>query len=362
MASRTLIQDDLIIPCARRRFLRMTGVTIAGSLASVLLNSRQRAEAAESASSDCPKSELPMKEVEGKVAFITGGSSGIGLGIARAFLEAGMRIAIGYRSKAHLENAMTYLKTPDNRTHAINVDVTDRAGMERAADEVSRIFGKIHVLVNNAGVLHSSAFVSTTYDDWDWQIGVNLTGVFNGVHAFLPRIQAHKEGGQVVTTSSILGLFTGAHLAGYSASKYAVVGMMESLRAKLAGTNIGVSAFCPGLVMSNILDSARNRPPTFSATKTKGPTGAQPEELALDPLEAGRLVLRGIKNNDLYIFTHPEVMGPIRDRNDALINSIPKDILLTGARLTAARSKPQPSIYSIERDRKRCSAGASRRR
>lgn len=316
----------------------------------------------EGARAGCPDLKIPMREVAGRVAFITGGSSGIGLGVARAFAEAGMKVVIGYRTKNHLDAAMKYLENAGDRVHAISIDVTDRLAMEKAAAESERVFGKIHVLVNNAGVVQHAPISSTTYDDWDWQMAVNLDGVFNGVHVFLPRIQMHGEGGQIISTASILGLFTGARSAVYSASKYAVVGFMESLRAELSETSIGVSIFCPGLVTSNIQDSPRNRPSTLARTEFKPDAQTQAEEKvlrsdperAMDPFEAGRLVLRGMRNNDLYILTHPEFEEIIRARNDALIASIPRDLHPTQARSEMAQAGFAKSIYTTERDRKRC--------
>lgn len=353
---------------ARRRFLENSALATAGASAAMLpAMGRAEASAAKEASpKNCPEIKIPMKEVASKVAFITGGSSGIGLGIAKAFVDAGMKVVIGYRTEKHLEEAMKHLEKAGDRVHAISVDVTDRPGMEKAAEETVRVFGKVHVLVNNAGIVHHAPLISTTYDDWDWQMGVNLDGVFNGVHVFLPRIQAHGEGGQIITTSSILGLFTGARSAVYSASKYAVVGMMESLRAELADTNIGVSAFCPGLVTSGILDSSRNRPSSLADTKFKADPRAQAEERkvrddparAMDPFEAGRLVLRGMRSNDLYILTHPEYEEIMRDRSEVLIASIPRDVRPSEARIELSRLASRNSMYATERERKRCVSAA----
>lgn len=299
--------------------------------------------------------QYPMKDVADKVAFITGGSSGIGLGIARAFADAGMRVVIGYRTQKHLDAAMKYLKSAGPRVHAIRVDVTDRRAMQRAAEETTEIFGKIHVLVNNAGVVHSAPLGEMTYADWDWTMAVNLNGVFNGVHAFLPFIQAHGEGGHVITTSSILGLLTlGSGMAAYAVSKFAVVGLMEALRAELASTNIGSSVFCPGMVRSNIAQSSRNRPDD-SAVQQDTRTTAREKELRarvdMDPFEAGQLVLRGMCNNDLYILTHAEFEPIIRARNEALIASIPIDLRPTKSRVEIAQAALKHSIYANERHR-----------
>jgi len=306
-----------------------------------------------------------MSEVEGKVAFITGGSSGIGLGIARAFFDAGMKIVIGYRTKAHLDAAMKCFEGAMDRVHAISVDVTDRPGMEKAARKTVQVFGKVHVLVNNAGVVVGKPVSSTTYDDWDWVINVNQTGVFNGIHAFLPYLKAHGEGGHIVTTSSMEGLYAQKIFGSYTASKFAVVGLMEALRAELADTPIGVSLYCPGWVVSDVGNADRNRPGTESATAGQeakpASISSQKDQrdndkyanLSMGPLDAGRLVLRGMRNDDLYILTHPEFEQVLRDRNDALMASIPTDVPAPAERVEIIRLALKNTIYTTERARKR---------
>jgi NAD(P)-dependent dehydrogenase (short-subunit alcohol dehydrogenase family) len=308
----------------------------------------------------------PMKDVEGKIAFITGGSSGIGLGIARACVNAGMKVVITYRTRAHLDRAMQYFAAALDRVHSIDVDVTDRPGMARAAEETLRVFGKVHVLVNNAAAGIIVPLEKATYDDWDWGVGVNVTGVFNGVREFLPRIRAHGEGGHIVTTSSMGGL-TVARTAGvYATTKFAVVGMMEALRTELLDTNIGVSVYCPAAVNTDIQHSDRNRPRELSDTGFK----PDPHALAamqarraqhpdpaggpgMDSLEAGERVLRGIRNNDLYILSHPEFEQTIRDRSEALLASLPfGEPPVPQARLDHERELLRPPMYVMERDRK----------
>jgi NAD(P)-dependent dehydrogenase (short-subunit alcohol dehydrogenase family) len=229
------------------------------------------------------------------------------------------------------------------------------------------------VLVNNAGVGIIVPISSATFDDWDWGMGVNVNGVFNGVHAFLPKLKAHDEGGQIVTTSSMSGLVVGGTAGIYSTTKFAVVGMMEALRAELADTNIGVSVFCPGLVNSNIRDSNRNRPASLGDTGFK----PDPKRIAamqeamknrkgpapgMDPLEAGEKVLRGIRNNDLYIISHPEYAQGIRDRNEALLASIPDDDPpAPEARVASERVVLRNSVYVTERDRKLCARAARKK-
>ncbi len=309
----------------------------------------------------------PMRNVEGKVAFITGGSSGIGLGIARAFVNAGMRVVITYRTKSHLDRALRHFGGGTReRVHAIAVDVTDRAGMAKAAEETVRVYGKVHVLVNNAAVGTILPLGSATYDDWDWVRSVNIDGVFNGIREFLPRIRSHGEGGHIVTTSSMGGLVA-AKAGLYSTTKFAVVGMMEALRTELLDTYIGVSVYCPGGVNSNIRDSDRNRPPEL-ATTGFAPSPAElavmeamrakypdPEQAGpgMDPLEAGEWVLRGMRNNDLYILSHPEFEQSIRDRCEALLASLPHgEPPVPQARLDEERDVLRPPMYVMERDRR----------
>jgi NAD(P)-dependent dehydrogenase (short-subunit alcohol dehydrogenase family) len=337
----------------RRQFLKTAAVVAAGvSTGNAPLPTVAAQNHDEQLSAPrCRVTKSPMSEVAGKVAFITGGSSGIGLGIARAFAEAGMKVVICYRTAVHAETAMKSFKNPEGRVHAIKVDVTDRLGMDRAAAEAVRIFGKIHVLVCNAGVVGVAPLERTTYDDWDWMMGVNTNGVFNSIHSVLPYIRSNGDGGHVIATSSAFGLVAAAGVACYAASKFAVVGMMECLRAELAGSDIGVSIYCPGMVTSSISSANRNRPGNLPATGFDQRALDQAGKVtpAMDSLEAGRLVLRGMRNNDLYILTHADFSEIIRHRSDALSASLPEDV-----HSTRVRDVPSKNIYRIERDRKLC--------
>jgi NAD(P)-dependent dehydrogenase (short-subunit alcohol dehydrogenase family) len=359
---------------SRRQFLEGTALAAAGTSAALLpgMRSAQAATAAATngAPASCPSIPLPMKDVEGKVAFITGGDSGIGLGIARAFVDAGMKVAITYRTKSHLDEAMTYLKSAGDRVHAINLDVTDRAGFEKAAVETVDRFKKVHVLVNNAGVGIIGGLSTATYDDWDWGMGVNLTGVFNGIRTFLPRIQSHGEGGHVISTSSLAGLLGHGPAGVYTATKFAVVGLMEALRFELATTNVGVTVFCPGIVNTNIGQSARNRPSTLADSGFKPDPkmlAAMPKEMremrgpppGMDALEAGQRVLKGMRNNDLYVLTTPEFEEEFRARGEAIVASVPNDVKVPPGRENFGRMILGKTQYAVERDRKRCERAAS---
>lgn len=301
-----------------------------------------------------------MKNVEGKVAFITGGASGMGLGMARVLVRAGMKVVIADIRRDHLEQALTHFKSAERSVHAIELDVADRAAMVRAADETERVFGKVHVLCNNAAVGILGPATEATFDDWDWGLSVNVGGVVNGVQIFLPRIRVHGEGGHIVTTASMGGIFAAGTAAIYNMSKYAVVGYMEALRSELEPLGIGVSAFCPGLVNTNIHEVEQLRPAKFGDTTSRDAAraraGIMKEKVlpaGMDPMEAGERVLRGIRNNDLYILTHPEYEQGIRDRFEAILASIPVEREQPPAARVAAESMVlRNPIFAAERDRK----------
>jgi NAD(P)-dependent dehydrogenase (short-subunit alcohol dehydrogenase family) len=313
----------------------------------------------------------PLADVKGKVAFITGGSSGIGLGMARAFSAAGMKVVFTYRREDHRDEALALLgkDASSNRNHggihAIKLDVTDRAGFARAADEAEKVFGKVHLLVNNAGVGVRASALEATFNDWDWGLGVNLGGVINGIATLLPRMRAHGEGAHVMVTSSSAGLVAGGKIGIYVTSKFAVVGLMESLREEVEGENVGVSIFCPGFVKSNLIESEKMRPADLVNEVAKPSTNPpSPEEeammrkfmaAAMDPVEAGRLVLEGVRRNDLYIFTHQEFEQPTRERMEALLASFPAQ-KAPNARAGVAR-RFMTDMYARERARRRQETG-----
>src|SRR6185312_2754961 len=203
-----------------------------------------------------------MKDFRDKVAFVTGGASGIGFGIVETFLEAGMRVAIGDLRQDHLDTALARLAESGSkgRVHGVPVDVSDRAAVARAADETEKRFGKIHVIVNNAGVGVEGPLRRATYDDWDFGLGVNLGGVVNGIQTFVPRIKAHGEGGHVVNTASMAAFIASVVAGIYCTTKFAIRGLSEALRWSLLPHNIGVSMLCPGLVNSAIYESEKIRP------------------------------------------------------------------------------------------------------
>src|SRR5690606_5525072 len=300
-----------------------------------------------------PAVQTPLAEVAGKTAFVTGGSSGIGPGIARTLSAAGMKVVFTYKNATHRDAALASFPAGNPGVHAIHLDTTDREAMPRAADEAERRFGPVHLLVNNAGIGLPATLTNVSWQDWDWAMDVNINGVFNGVRTFVPRMLAHGQGAHIVSTSSSAGIVAGT-LGVYATAKFAVVGMMESLRTEMEGRNIGVSVFCPGLVRSSIFDVERNRPASHGTEvrAVKPPPlkpGAPPIDImaaAMDPMEAGRQVLEGIRHNDLYILTHPEFEPVMRERVTLLLNSFSKEPVPEGRRL--ATQAITPDIYAAD--------------
>jgi NAD(P)-dependent dehydrogenase (short-subunit alcohol dehydrogenase family) len=284
-----------------------------------------------------------MQDVKDKVAFITGGASGIGLGMAQAFVAAGMKVILADVRRDHIEQALASFERAGRaaQVHAIELDVTDRAAYARAADESERVFGAVHVLCNNAGLGITGPIKSATYDDWDWLTAVMIGGVINGVQTLLPRIRAHGQGGHIVNTASMSGVFASGDAGIYITCKFAIVGMAEALRWELMEENIGVSAFLPGGVRTNIfwsheLRPAHHRTGYAEQDRRREQFGAQLRAAApapggvgitMEPIEVGARVLRGILRNDLYIITHPEFREGIEARNAALIRAIPDEPL-----------------------------------
>ena len=278
-----------------------------------------------------------MENLVGKTAFITGAASGMGLAMARSFSAAGMKVVLADIEQDELAKVEQEFAASNRESLCLRLDVTSRGSMEEAAQKTIERFGKVHVLVNNAGVAVQGKLDEMEYRDWDWTLGVNLDGVVNGLQTFISRIKAHGEGGHIINTASMAGQIALPGIGVYTASKYAVVGISETLRLDLANDDIGVSVLCPGLVDTNIFHSGRNRPAELEATTDtskfigrKAPneteTGMQKtiNQDALDPKLVGDMVLHAIRNNEPYIFTHPELEKMVEDRFKSIKNSFEK--------------------------------------
>lgn len=258
-----------------------------------------------------------MRDLAGKTAFITGGGSGIGLAMARSFSATGMKVVIADVEQAALDAVEDEFEASNAEFLTLEVDVTDRDGMEVAAAATEAHFGKIHVVCNNAGVAVGGRIDEMTYDDWDWVLGVNINGVVNGISTFVERLKSHGDGGHFVNTASVAGHVSIPGLSVYTASKFAVVGISETMRADLMPYNIGVSVLCPGMVDTNILDSGRNRPDHLRHGAPPWEESLPPEERQalnenlrasmIDPAIVGDMVLHAIQTDEFYIFTHPGI-------------------------------------------------------
>jgi short-subunit dehydrogenase len=222
---------------------------------------------------------------------------------------------------------------PQQRVHPIKVDVTDRPGLAAAKAEIERVYGPVQVLINNAGVGIHGPMEQANFSDWDWVLSVNVGGVVNSVVTFLPDMVASGRDAHIVNVASMGGIAALGSVGLYTTTKYAVVGLSESLRTDMIGRNVGVSVYCPGTVKSNIDEGGMMRHEQF---KDSGYAPRQPAQegetsfmdFAMDAVEAGGHVLRGIKNNQLFIISHPEYRDVLRARHakiDASITDEPVD-------------------------------------
>ena len=267
-----------------------------------------------------------MQDVAGKVVFVTGGASGLGLAMAEAFAGAGAKIVVTDVDADALTAVEARFAGRNVPVLAIELDVTDRDAFSAAAQRAVDTFGAIHVLCNNAGVYRGGRLDAVTYEDWDWVMGVNVGGVVNGLQSVLPHIKAAGEG-HVVNTASMAGVVGIAGLGVYNASKFAVVGMSEALRADLADSGVGVSVLCPGMVRTRILESERNRPDALVGDSDEAEAAARAQsevmhmgmEAGIDPEEVGQIVVDGVRDDRFWLFTHPELKNAAVARGEEML-------------------------------------------
>lgn len=268
-----------------------------------------------------------MQQLEGKTAFVTGGASGIGLGIAIALKTAGMKVVIADIRQDHLDAALEELGAGE--VLALKLDVTDRTAYAAAADEAEARFGRLHLLVNNAGIGVVGPIEHAAYGDWDWSLSVNLGGVVNGIVTILPRLLAHGEGGHIVSTASMSGLMPHPGAVIYTTTKAAVIGMMEAMRGELEPKGVICSAFCPGAVATNIQDAGKTRPDRFADTgyaqsDKRRQGSASFGHLFMTKEEVGERVREGIEADELFICTHKEFLAGVTERAAAMVAAIPE--------------------------------------
>jgi NAD(P)-dependent dehydrogenase (short-subunit alcohol dehydrogenase family) len=268
-----------------------------------------------------------MKDLAGKTAFVTGAASGVGLGIATALAQAGAKVMLCDIEETALAKAVEGMKQTNADVDGVKADVSLKAELKAAAEAVIGRYGKVHILVNNAGVGGGQPYGAWTDAGWEWTLGVNLMAVVWGIEIFGPLIEQHGEGGHIVSTASIAGLISGGGIQ-YNVSKYGVVALSEGLRSELAPRGIGVSVLCPGFVRTQIMDFWRNQPERFGRIPTDRLAAIRASEPfkmleqrvsnGIDPFYVGELVREGIENDWPYIFTDVEFEPMIEARFAAI--------------------------------------------
>jgi NAD(P)-dependent dehydrogenase (short-subunit alcohol dehydrogenase family) len=275
-----------------------------------------------------------MKNLKGKTAFITGGASGLGFGIAKACAREGMNVVIADLRQSVLDQAAVIFMKNGWPLLPLQLDVTDSQAYEKAADKAEARFGNIHLLVNNAGISCATGpLYEVTYKEIELGIKINLWGVINGIKTIVPRMLKHGEDSHIVSTASMSSLLPSGKCDIYNLTKAAVLAEMESLAEDLQGSNIGVSVFCPGPHNTALGTNSAEVTDQLLGTIQKA---AEPKEsstlpeydnsITRSPDEAGVRVIRGIKRGDLYILTHSEFIPGLKERFDAVYRAFPEEI------------------------------------
>ena len=244
-----------------------------------------------------------MEELAGKVAVVTGGGSGIGYGMCVAFARAGMRVAVADIELETAERTAALLKQSGARAIAVRTDVSERKDVEALADRSERELGGVHVVCNNAGVFTGGDMLHASEADWQWCLGVNVMGVVHGSQIFAPRLVAQGVG-HIVNTASVGAFLAEPSMSIYCTTKFAVAGFTEALRMHLARSHVGVSMLCPGPIRTNLANSERLRPHGAARGASSSEILAPMIADGMSPEQIGEIVLRGVRENADYIFTH----------------------------------------------------------
>ena len=261
-------------------------------------------------------------DVRARGAVVTGGASGIGRAMALALARDGARVVVADVDERGMDDVVRQIGARGGQAVAVRTDVSDRAQVQALAARAFEVFGGVHVLCNNAGVVTHGGLEAATHRDWQWVLGVNLWGVIHGIEAFVPRMIAQKAPGHIVNTASMAGLIATRGLGVYNTSKYAVVGLSETLAKDLKPHRIGVSVLCPMGVETQIRAAGRNRPESL---KNEQEMAAEPVELigrTLAPETVAEMVMAAIREDRLYVITHDEGLVPLRRRFERMEQSI----------------------------------------
>ena len=261
-------------------------------------------------------------ELRGCTAVVTGGGSGIGRALALRAAREGANVVVADVDEAAMGAVVGEAQGLGVKALGVRTDVSERAQVQALAARAFEAFGAVHLLCNNAGVAMWGGLETATARDWEWVLGVNLWGVIHGIEAFVPRMIERREPAHIVNTASMAGLIASKGLGVYNTSKYAVVGLSETLAKDLKPHRIGVSVLCPMGVQTRIRDSERNRP---AALRNERAARAEPVELigrSLAPETVADMVLAAIRANELYVITHDESLEPLRRRFERMERSI----------------------------------------
>ena len=262
-----------------------------------------------------------MEPLAGRTAFVTGAASGIGRGLAERFVAEGMRVVLADVEENALIGAVEELAQRGAEVLGVVCDVSKQASVRDAGRQAIDAFGNVHLVCNNAGVSPMGPIAEATEGDWEWTVGVNLMGVVHGIQVFVPHMLEHGEGGHVVNTASIGGLMPIPTCGVYTATKYAVVGLSEVLRAEVGAQGIGVSVLCPSFVDTRLHECHRNRPRGLDVTPGVPDFIAQALAAGSSPAEIAEHVVKGIRANALHILPHPESREPIEARIRMLLDA-----------------------------------------
>lgn len=270
-----------------------------------------------------------MRELEGRVAVVTGGASGIGRALAERFASEGMRIVLADVERAALDAAAAALRERGAEVLAVPTDVSKAGDVDALARRALDRFGAVHLFCNNAGVTVGSTVWGHPLEDWQWVLGVNLWGVIHGLHTFVPILLEQGEPAHVVNTASMSGLVSLPYASVYHASKHAVVTISESLHLELAEREapVGVSVLCPGFVRTPIIDGARNRPAELQPASDEPPEGWEEMEKqyrrwlegGADPAYVAELVVGAVREGRFWILPHPAGKAWIRRRMEDIL-------------------------------------------
>jgi NAD(P)-dependent dehydrogenase (short-subunit alcohol dehydrogenase family) len=268
---------------------------------------------------EAPKEEGPMQRVEDRVAVVTGAASGIGLGIARAFAAAGMKVVLADVREEPVEQAAAELRDSGAQAIAVRTDVTRLDEVESLAAAALAEFDAVHVLCNNAGVGGFARIAETTIEDWRWTLEVDLWGPIHGVTTFLPIIEREDEG-HINSTSSMAGLLAVPRLGAYNVAKHGVVALMATLERELRGAHSSVrtSVLCPGPVNTGFVANSGESLRRFAGAPADAGNAVAAIGGGVDPDDVGRQVLDAIRDDRFWIFTDPELVASVQRQTTAM--------------------------------------------